>query len=129
HIETSLMPGELITAYVVPAGPWTRRSLYTKVRDRESYAFALASAAVALDMDGASVRTARIGLGGVASVPWRAREAEASLTGRRLDEASAQRAAEIAFAGARTHEYNAYKIPLGKATLVRGLLGAQAMEV
>ena len=129
HIETSLAPGELITAYVVPAGPWTRRSVYTKVRDRESYAFALASAAVALDLDGKTVRSARIALGGVATVPWRAREAEALLAGHPLDEASATRAADAAFAGAKTHHDNAYKVPLGKATLVRALLTAHALEV
>ena len=129
HIETSLAPGEMITAYVIPAGPWTRRSTYTKVRDRESYAFALASAAVALDMDGATVRSARIALGGVATVPWRATEAEALLAGKPLDEAGATRAAEAAFAGAKAHEHNAYKVPLGKATLVRALLTVQAMEI
>lgn len=129
HIETSLAPGELITAYVIPAGPWTRRSVYTKVRDRESYAFALASAAVALDLDGRSVRSARIALGGVATVPWRAREAEALLAGKPLDEAAATRAADAAFTGARTREHNAYKVPLGKATLVRALMTAAAMEV
>lgn len=129
HVETSLAPGEMIVAYLVPAGAWTRRSVYTKVRDRDSYAFAIASAAVALDMDGANVRSARIALGGVATVPWRAREAEAVLAGRPLDEAAATRAAEAAFAGARTHEHNAYKVPLGKATLVRALLAARSLEV
>lgn len=129
QIETSLAPGEMITAYVIPAGSWTRRSTYTKVRDRESYAFALASAAVALDMDGATVRSARIALGGVATVPWRAAEAEALLAGKPLDEAAAHKAADAAFAGAKTHEHNAYKVPLGKATLVRALLTAQAMEI
>ncbi|QYE35117.1 xanthine dehydrogenase family protein subunit M [Polymorphobacter sp. PAMC 29334] len=129
HIETSLAPGEMITAYVVPAGPWTRRSAYIKVRDRESYAFALASVAVALDMDGTMVRSARIALGGVATVPWRAAEAEALLAGKPLDEAAAHKAADAAFAGAKTHEHNAYKVPLGKATLVRALLTTQAMEL
>ena len=129
HIETTLSPGELITAFVIPAGAWTRRSVYTKVRDRDSYAFALASAAVALDMDGATVRSARIALGGVASVPWRAREAEALLAGGVLDEASATRAAKAAFAGAKVHRDNAYKVPLGEATVVRALLTAQALKV
>ena len=129
HIETMLAPGELILAYIIPSGAWTRRSVYTKVRDRESYAFAVASAAVALHLEGAVVKTARIGLGGVATVPWRAREAEAFLAGRALDEAVAARAADAAFAGAKTHSHNAYKVPLGKATLVRALLAAQALEV
>jgi len=128
HIETSLAPGELITAFVIPGGP-RRRSLYRKVRDRESYAFANASAAVALDLDGEVVRDVRIGLGGVATVPWRARRAEALLRGQRLTEASASAAAEAEFKGARTREYNGYKVALGRATMVRALLDAQAMEV
>ena len=130
HIETTLEAGDLITAFRVPAGPWTRRSLYLKIRDRDSYAFALASAAVALDLapDG-TVTTARIGLGGVAAKPWRAHEAEAQLTGRRLDEQAAQQAAEAAFAGAVTHGDNDYKPELGRRALVRALLQAQAMEV
>lgn len=129
HIETELKPGELITAFRVPAGPWTRRSLYLKVRDRASYEFAAASAAVALDIQGGEVRTARIALGGVATKPWRAREAEALLVGRRLDEASAATAAQAAFAGAVTHEDNAFKPELGRRTLVRALLQAAAMRV
>jgi len=78
-------------------------------------------------MDGATVRSARIALGGVAAVPWRAKEAEALLAGKPLDEAAATKAADAAFAGAKTHTHNAYKVPLGKATLVRALLTAQAM--
>src|ERR671919_1246785 len=76
HLETTLEADELITAISVPATPAGRRSCYLKVRDRESYAFATASAAVGLEMDGGSVRAARIALGGVATVPWRARAAE-----------------------------------------------------
>jgi xanthine dehydrogenase YagS FAD-binding subunit len=130
HIETSLQPGELITGFAVPAGPWTRRSLYVKVRDRASYAFALASAAVALDLapDG-EVRAARIGLGGLAAKPWRAHEAEAALTGRVLDEASAGEAAQAAFAGAVVHSETGFKPELGRRTLVRALLEAARMEV
>lgn len=129
HIETNLAPGELITALLVPAGPWTRRSLYMKVRDRESYDFALASAAVALDLKDGVVQEARIGLGGLATQPWRAERAEAALRGRRLEEAAAQEAAEAAFAGAVTHGDNAFKPELGRRTLVRALLQAAALEV
>jgi xanthine dehydrogenase YagS FAD-binding subunit len=129
QLETILEPGELITAITVPSGPWTARSHYLKIRDRQSYQFALTAAAVALDLQGETVREARIALGGVATVPWRAREAEASLRGQVLDEASAARAADIAFSGARTARHNAYKVPLGKATLVRALLEARAMRV
>jgi xanthine dehydrogenase YagS FAD-binding subunit len=128
--ETTLAPGELITAFTVPAAAWTRRSLYLKVRDRESYEFALASAAVALDLgDGGAVRDARIALGGVATVPWRAERAEAALKGKPLDEQVAQAAADVAFADARPHRDNAYKVALGKRTLTRALLQAAAMEI
>jgi xanthine dehydrogenase YagS FAD-binding subunit len=129
NLETVLSADDLIAAFTVPAGPWTRRSLYLKIRDRESYAFALASAAVALDVDASTVRQVRIGLGGVATVPWRAREAEEALRGRVLDEESARTAAEAAFAGARGLRHNAFKIELGKRTLVRALLEAARMEL
>ena len=127
HIETSLAPGELITAFLVPGGP-RRRSLYRKIRDRESYAFASASAAVALDLDGEVVREVRIGLGGVATIPWRAHRAEMMLRGRILTEAAAFAAADAEFEDARTGTHNGYKVPLGKATIVRALLDAQALE-
>lgn len=129
EIETVLTPGELITGFVVPAGPWTRRSAYVKVRDRESYAYALASAAVALEMDGDTVRNARIGVGGVAYRPWRAHEAEALLTGKPLTEANAEAAARVAYSGAQPHEHNRYKIELGKRTLVRALMQVGSMQV
>ena len=130
HIETHLEPGELITGFRVPPGPWTRRSLYLKLRDRASYDFALASAAVALQLDdNGAVIESRIGLGGVAAKPWRSHEAEAALRGRRLDEASAQQAAEAAFATAVTQGGNDYKPELGRRTLVRALLEAAAMEL
>jgi xanthine dehydrogenase YagS FAD-binding subunit len=128
-VETTLRPGELITAFRVPALPFARRSLYLKIRDRQSYEFALASAAVALDLDGALVREARIALGGVATRPWRAREAEEHLRGKMLDQASARAAAEAAFAAAVTHGQNDFKPELGRRTLTRALLAAKALEV
>ncbi|HWD57368.1 MAG TPA: xanthine dehydrogenase family protein subunit M [Stellaceae bacterium] len=129
HVETSLLPGEVIVGFRVPVAAWTRRSLYLKIRDRESYEFALASAAVALDQLDGKVNTARIALGGVASKPWRAREAESVLNGNMLDEALAQRAAEAAFAMASTRRDNAYKPELGKRTLVRALLQAGRITI
>jgi xanthine dehydrogenase YagS FAD-binding subunit len=129
HIETTLAAGDLITGFFIPAGPYARRSLYLKVRDRESYEFALASAAVALDLDGDSVRQVRIGLGGPVALPWRAREAEALLTGKPLTEANAMAAARAAFAAAKPRQHNAFRIPLGQQTLVRALLQAKAMEL
>ena len=129
HRETALEPGELITAFAIPPGTWTRRSLYLKIRDRQSYEFALASAAVALDLDGETVREARIALGGVATRPWRAREAEAVLKGRPLTSENAREAARAAFASAVTHGGDDYKPELGRRTLVRALLQAKAMEI
>jgi xanthine dehydrogenase YagS FAD-binding subunit len=129
EIETSLQPGEVIASFSVPAAPWTRRSLYLKIRDRESYEFALASAAVALDLQDGAVRQARIALGGVATVPWRAKEAEAALKDKAIDAQSAQAAAEAAFADAHAQAQNAFKVELGKRTLVRALTAVAAMEV
>jgi xanthine dehydrogenase YagS FAD-binding subunit len=128
-VETNLAPDEIITAIHVPAGPWTQRSRYLKVRDRESYAFALASAAVALQLAQDTVEESRIALGGVATIPWRAREAEDALRGRPLDEGAAQAAAEAAFAGSTPRGGNAFKVPLGKRTLVRALLEARDMRI
>lgn len=124
-----LTPGQLITGFRLPVAAWTRRSLYLKIRDRDSYEFALASAAVALDLADGIVNEARIALGGVATKPWRARAAEAELKGRGIDEAAARRAADAAFADARTHDDNAYKPELGKRTLVRALLQAAQLSV
>ncbi len=127
-VENTLMLGELITAITVPAKAGNKRSVYVKVRDRESYEFAIASAAIALDMAGDTVKTVRIALGGVATVPWRAHAAETALVGKPITEETARAAADAAFAGAKAHEHNAYKIPLGKETLVRALLQAAKME-
>ena len=125
HLETTLTSGEAIVAFHVPASTWARRSVYIKVRDRASYEFAIASAAVALDLDGDVVRRARIGLGGVAYRPWRARAAEEMLTGKVLSEASAAAAAELALQGAKTHGTNDYKPTLARQTIIRALLQAQ----
>ena len=129
HIETNLAAGELIVAFVIPTTTFARRSAYVKVRDRQSYEFASASAAVALDIDNGLVREARIALGGIATRPWRARQAEAILKGGILDEATAMAAANVAFADAMPHGHNAFKIPLGKATLVRALLETAGLEI
>ncbi|MGH6985793.1 MAG: FAD binding domain-containing protein [Caulobacteraceae bacterium] len=128
HLETTLAPGDLIVGFFVPAGPWTRRSLFVKVRDRQSYEFALASAAVALHLEAGEVRAARIALGGLAARPWRSREAEAALEGQTLSEETARAAAEAALLGASPSGGVSYKIELGKRTLVRALLAAGALE-
>jgi xanthine dehydrogenase YagS FAD-binding subunit len=129
HIETTLAPGELISAFNIPAMPWAKRSLYLKIRDRESYEFALASAAVALDMQDGKVNEARIALGGVSAVPWRAREAEAALKGKALDDERLRTAAEAAFRTAKPQTENEFKLALGKRTMIRALRQAAAMEI
>jgi xanthine dehydrogenase YagS FAD-binding subunit len=127
--EHTLTPGELITAFTIVASPWTKRSLYLKIRDRQSYEFALASAAVALDLDGNRVRQARIALGGVATVPWRAAAAEAKLIGQPFDDETLKAAAEAAFEQAKPRAHNAFKVKLGKLTMIRALRQAAAMEL
>ncbi len=129
HLEHTLQPGEVIVAFHVPGGPIAKRSVYLKIRDRQSYEFAISSAAVGLDMDGAVVKTVRIGLGGMAYRPWRAEAAEAALVGRPLTEDNARAAAEMALKGAVTHGHNDYKPELARRTLVRALMQAQAMEL
>jgi xanthine dehydrogenase YagS FAD-binding subunit len=127
ELESVVAPGELITAVEIPPLPFARRSTYVKVRDRASYAFALASAAVALDVDGGVVRAARVALGGVATKPWRARDAERVLAGRRADAAAFRDAADAALDGAVPRAHNAFKIELAKRTIVRALARAGAL--
>jgi xanthine dehydrogenase YagS FAD-binding subunit len=127
QVETALAPGELISAFTIN-GRWPR-SVYLKARDRQSYEFALSSAAVALDVEDGIVRDARVALGGVATVPWRARQAESLLKGLKFDQGLAGRVAEAAFAGALARTHNAFKIDLGKRVVARALHKAATMEI
>lgn len=124
-IETTLAPGELILRLRVPKTPLGRASTYHKIRDRESYAFALASAAVALDMDGRTVRDARIAIGGLATRPWRARTAEQKLVGQVLTTQTARAAGDAALEGARPGRHNAFRIELGARTVADALMIAR----
>ncbi|WP_037086807.1 FAD binding domain-containing protein [Neorhizobium vignae] len=124
HLEFAIEAGEIVTGISVPKTEAGRNSTYLKVRDRESYAFALASAAVALAMDGDHVRHAHIALGGVATRPWRAREAEELLTGRSIEPDIALAAGKAAFAEARPGAHNAFKIELGARTLADAIMTA-----
>ena len=103
---------------MLPAGT---RSHYLKVRDRASYEFALAAAAVALTVDGGTIALARVGLGGLATVPWRASAAEEVLRGAPPERRVFQACAEAALAGAVPRRDNAFKVELGRRTLVRAL--------
>jgi xanthine dehydrogenase YagS FAD-binding subunit len=124
-VEHTLAADELIVRTRIPTQSAYRASTYQKIRDRTSYAFALASAAVALDIQGDLVRDARIAIGGVATRPWRARDAEQSLIGRRLDERAARQASELAYVNARTTSQNAFRVPLGIAAVERALMIAR----
>jgi xanthine dehydrogenase YagS FAD-binding subunit len=125
HLETVLERDELVVRIRVPTTRMGRASTYHKIRDRESYAFALASAAVALALDGDRVIRARVALGGVATRPWRAHEAERLLTGRRLTRERALAAGNAAFAAARPLHHNAYKVELGANTVADALMIAK----
>ena len=118
--DTVLQPGEYIAFIDLPA--FGGRSHYLKIRDRSSYAYARASCAVAMEMDGANMKTVRIALGSVAPKPWRATEAEQMLAGKAPSEALFREAARAAFAGAKPLQYNAYKVPLGQNVMVRCLM-------
>ncbi len=120
--EHAIEPGELITGVTVPHASWYRRSAYLKIRDRESYEFALCSAAVALDMDGPQIRDARIAAGGVGTKPWRLPEVAQALIGKRATQETFERAAEIATKGARPLSQNGFKVTLLKRTLTRALV-------
>ncbi|GAF44272.1 FAD binding domain-containing protein [Rhodococcus wratislaviensis] len=119
--ENTLRPGELITAVEVTVGPEARRSGYLKVRDRESYEFALTSAAVALDIAGGRIRTARVAVGGVGTVPWRLQSVERALAGQAPSAELWRTAAAIAADGAQPLSENGFKVELIKRTVERQL--------
>jgi xanthine dehydrogenase YagS FAD-binding subunit len=119
HIETVLERGELITAVEIPACSFAMSSIYRKVRDRASYAFALVSVAAAIDVgDDDSIRDVRLALGGVAHKPWRARKAEAALRGAPATETSFSAAADAELQDARGLQHNAFKIELARRVMV-----------
>jgi xanthine dehydrogenase YagS FAD-binding subunit len=121
HIETVLGPGEVIAAITVSAIPAARRSHYLKVRDRASFEFAVVSAAVALEMDGARIRQARVALGGVGTKPWRVPQVEAALSGASLDPTALRSAAALAAQGAQGRGHNDFKIELMQRAIVRAV--------
>jgi xanthine dehydrogenase YagS FAD-binding subunit len=126
QIETQLQPGELIVGVDVPRSAAAARSQYLKIRDRKSYEFALVSVAAALEVEAGVVRDARLALGGVAPIPWRARAAERSLVGGAASADAFARAAQIALDGARGHGENDFKIPLAQRAIARALTAASA---
>jgi len=126
--ENQLRPGELITGVLVPSLPWATNSAYVKVRDRQSYEFALASAAVVVQVANGVIADARIAVGGVGTVPWRLPAVEAALRGGKPSAAAFTAAAAKAAAGAKPLGDNGFKIVLMQRTIVRALselLGVQ----
>jgi xanthine dehydrogenase YagS FAD-binding subunit len=121
HRETVLEPGDLITHVTLPSPIKGSRHVYLKLRDRASYEFALASAAVVLTIASGKIMRARIALGGVGTKPWRAQEAEAALAGRAANDANFRKAAESALRGAKPQSENGFKIELAKRCLTHAL--------
>jgi xanthine dehydrogenase YagS FAD-binding subunit len=119
--ETVLEPGDLVTHVTLPPPIARSKQVYLKLRDRASYEFALASAAVVITLAGGTVTRARVALGGVGTKPWRSPEAEAALVGQAADTAGYRRAAEAAMREARPQSENAFKIELAKRCLTHAL--------
>jgi xanthine dehydrogenase YagS FAD-binding subunit len=120
--ENQLKPGELITEIRVPRLPWAQRSVYLKIRDRESYEFALASVALALDADANNVRDARVAVGGVGTKPWNLPKVRDSLIGKPLNQQTFEAAAKLATEGAKPLRHDAFKVDLVQRTIVRALM-------
>jgi xanthine dehydrogenase YagS FAD-binding subunit len=119
--DTTLRKGELIVAVTLPPTRFAKNAFYLKARDRNSYAFALISVAAGLEMEGATIRSAALAMGGVAHKPWRVPEAEQTLTGKAATPENFARAADILLRGAHGYEYNRFKIELAKQGVVRAL--------
>jgi xanthine dehydrogenase YagS FAD-binding subunit len=125
NIENVLEPGDLITHVELPPAPYTKQ-VYLKLRDRASYEFALASAAVVVHAEGNHIRSVRVALGGVGTRPWRAHEAEAVLTGKPANAANFKAAAQAALKNAKPHPENAFKVELSQRCIARALKMATA---
>jgi xanthine dehydrogenase YagS FAD-binding subunit len=126
HRETVLEPGDLITHITLPPPTSGSKHLYLKLRDRASYEFALASAAVVLTISSGKISRARIALGGVGTKPWRSLEAEAALTGKPANDTTFRQAAEAALRSAKPQSENGFKIELAKRCLTHALRTAAA---
>jgi xanthine dehydrogenase YagS FAD-binding subunit len=119
--DSNLEPGEIITAIELPARGFAANYTYLKIRDRLSYAFALISVAVGLELEGGTIKDARFALGGVAHKPWRDSQAEAALRGRTPDQAAFAQAADLVLREAKGFSHNTFKIELARRSIVRAL--------
>jgi len=118
ELDTTLRPGELITAVKLAPLPFAQHSAYRKVRDRASYAFALISVAAAMQVDNSTVKNVRLALGGVAHKPWRASKLEAYLQGKPATSESFLAAADAELADAKPLTHNQFKVELARRTIV-----------
>lgn len=123
ELDNNLKNGELITSIFIPVNNYNK-NYYLKIRDRLSYAFALVSVAVALEVKDNTIRSAALAMGGVAHKPWRLNEVEKFLVGKQASQQVFEQAAEMAMAGAKTYQHNQYKIKLGKAAIIEALTKA-----
>lgn len=123
ELDNNLQPGELITAIHIPVNTFNRNH-YLKIRDRASYAFALVSVAVAMEVKGEVIKSVKLAMGGVAHKPWRLIEVENYLTGKNVAENIFKEAADLAMKDAKTYEHNRFKIKLGKAAIIEALNNA-----
>jgi xanthine dehydrogenase YagS FAD-binding subunit len=119
--DNTLERGELIMGVDLPASSFNKHVYYLKVRDRTSYAFALVSVAVALDMDGDTIKDARLAMGGVSHKPWRLHASETFLKGKTAGEDNFKQAAQIAMQGAKAYAYNQFKLKLAPNVILQGL--------
>lgn len=126
--DNNLEKGGLITAVEVPDSPFTKNVHYLKIRDRASYAFALVSVAAALDLDGKTIKDARLAMGGVAHKPWRLTEAEKVLVGKQVSEETFRQAAEIAMKGAKGFKCNSFKLKMAPNAIVESLKTAAGLS-
>ncbi|MDB5611045.1 MAG: FAD-binding molybdopterin dehydrogenase [Bradyrhizobium sp.] len=124
EVDTNLHPDEIVIAVELPAQGFATNYSYLKIRDRLSYAFALVSIAAALELEGGTIKDARLALGGVAHKPWRDTAAEAALKGQAPNEENFRRAADVLLRDARGFEHNTFKIDLARRGIIRALTQA-----
>lgn len=122
--DNTLLKGELITGIMIPRNNFTKNVYYLKIRDRASYAFALVSVAAALELNGDTIKSARLAMGGVAHKPWRLSEAEKFLPGKNVSKENFTKAAELAMKGAKGYGHNNFKLKMGTMAITEALMKA-----
>ncbi|MDP9077615.1 MAG: xanthine dehydrogenase family protein subunit M [Bacteroidota bacterium] len=127
EMDNHLATGEMIVGVEIPDNNFAKNSYYLKVRDRQSYAFALVSVAAALEISNGTIKNARLAMGGVAHKPWRLFDAEKALIGKPATEESFKQAAQIAMQGAKAYQYNLFKLKLAPATITEALKHAAGL--